>query len=118
MKTHITFHTSRFVRTLAGLLAVLAIRTASATDIYVSSTGSATAPYENWGNAFTSVQAALDYAVANGIANVYLAGETFAAAADGTKVYSLASASNLSIRGGYEANPSNPALPGPRDPAQ
>ena len=92
---------------------------ASATDVYVSSTGTATAPYDSWTTAFTSVQAAFDYAQTNaGVANVYLAGETFAAPADGTNVYALASRSDLAIRGGYEANPSNPTLPGPRDPAQ
>jgi hypothetical protein len=119
MKTRITHHASRFTRMFAGTLAVMALGSALASDIYVSSTGSATAPYDTWANAFTSVQAAFDFAQTNAaVANIHLAGQTFAAPADGVKVYSFADVSDLAIRGGYEANPSNPALPGPRDPAQ
>ncbi len=77
--------------------------TVSASDVYVSSTGTATAPYDSWSTAFTSVQVAFDYAQTNAVvSNIYLKGETFAAAADGTKVYFLASRSDLAVRGGYE----------------
>ncbi|NLC80741.1 MAG: hypothetical protein GX748_06110, partial [Lentisphaerae bacterium] len=112
-------HPARVLRMLSGFLTVMALCSASAMDIYVSSTGTATAPYENWANAFTSVQAAFDFAQTNaGVANIYLAGQTFAAAADGTKVYALSSRSGLAIRGGYQADSGNPSLPGPRNPAQ
>ena len=118
MKTLIT-HPVRILRMFSGMLVALAMGTAWATDIYVSSTGSVTAPYDAWTNAFTTVQAAFDFVQTNaGVANIYLAGQTFAAAADGTKVYALASVANLAIRGGYEANPYNPTIPGPRNPIQ
>lgn len=44
---------------------------------YVSTNGTSTAPYDNWDNAFTNLQEALDYANPAETNTLYVAGQTF-----------------------------------------
>ncbi|TFG87289.1 MAG: right-handed parallel beta-helix repeat-containing protein [Hyphomicrobiales bacterium] len=58
-----------------SLLAAVGLAgTARAADIYVSTNGTQTAPYNTWAGAFKDLQAALDYADAKADATIYLAG--------------------------------------------
>lgn len=80
----------------------------SASDIYVWSEGDGS-DGTSWAKAFTSVQAAIDFA--RGSNTIHVAGETFDLAQ--TLVWS--SVRNVEIRGGYAAG-SSTVGPGPRDP--
>jgi len=85
-------------------------------DVYVSTNATPAPPYDSWANAFTSLQAALVY-LSNGD-TLYLAGHRFVGVSDGTNVFVLTNRANVSIRGGFKADPSDPELPGPQDPSQ
>ncbi len=45
---------------------------------YVSTNGTSTAPYDNWDNAFTNLQEALDFEALQADDTIYVAGQTFA----------------------------------------
>ncbi len=82
--------------------------TAGAAEIYVSTNGTQTANYETWAKAFTNLQEALNYASLND--TIHVAGQTFRLTnqIDWTT-------SNITIRGGYEADPGG-VSPGNHNP--
>ncbi len=93
-----------------GLLAAMP---AAAADIYVSTNGAQTADYDTWANAFTDLQAALDYAATEGgVSTIHVAGQTFLLSDQ-----IVWTTSGLTIRGGYEADPDG-ASPGNHNPEQ
>ncbi len=101
----------RTARWLAGvLLAISATVASAATEYYVSTNGTSTAPYDTWDNAFTTVQEALDYAGDGD--TIYLAGHTFAL--DATLSWTK---TGVTMIGGFEAaDPGD--QPGASDPDQ
>ncbi len=95
------------IREIRGLIVIglavglLTAMSASAADIYVSTNGTPAADYDTWANAFTNLQEALDYAASEGdVTNIYVAGETFWLTDQIEWTIS-----DLTIRGGYEADP-------------
>lgn len=103
----------------AGLLAV----SAQAADIYVATNAAPAVPYNTWATGFTNLQQAFDYAGAGD--TIYLAGQTMTGPAYGSAhpsntVFFWRNATNVALRGGYEASLALPVgdHPGPRDSAQ
>lgn len=88
----------------AGMMA----GTAWAGDIYVSTNGLQQNTYANWADAFTNLQAALDYVVTKTNATIYLAGDqTFSTptnGADATSLYVWQNATNVTLSGGWQTD--------------